>query len=251
MSSTAREASKRFAKRSRAGVIAGRIAVERSRDLRRMMGRSDGPMGATHQRFELEGGLEYIDRVFTDYLTYGSLVPADLEGAHVLELGPGDNSVSRCASRPPARPRSSPPTASSRTAITTRAARLRGLGRPAAEASARGSLLPDRGGFRFDGVPIEFHQQTPIEEAPELLGESRFDLIVSRAVLEHVHDLETAFAAMDRSAEAGRPDDPQGRPRRPRPLHRRRAEPPHLPDDLRSRLRLDGRGVRGPAEPAR
>ena len=56
-----------------------------------MMGRRDGPMGATHQRFELEGGLEYIDRVFSDYLTYGSLGPADLEGARILELGPGDN----------------------------------------------------------------------------------------------------------------------------------------------------------------
>lgn len=205
MSSTAREASKRFAKRSRAGVIAGRIAVERSRDLRRMMGRRDGPMGATHQRFELEGGLEYIDRVFSDYLTYGSLGPADLEGARILELGPGDNLgvALRFAAAGAAEVVATDRFIPYRDHDYERRVYEALVDRLPEEERARVAPALTEAGFSLDGVPIEFHQQTPIEEAPELLGESRFDLIVSRAVLEHVHDLETAFAAMDRLLKPG------------------------------------------------
>jgi hypothetical protein len=47
--------------------------------------------GSTHEGFSLDESLAYIDGVFGDYLTYGGLGAADLAGARVLELGPGDN----------------------------------------------------------------------------------------------------------------------------------------------------------------
>ena len=55
----------------------------------------------------------------------------------------------------------------------------------------------------LDAVGLRVLEETPIEEAPARLGEASFDLIVSRAVLEHVGDLETAFAAMDRLLAPG------------------------------------------------
>ena len=53
---------KRTVKRSRLGVISGRIGAERVRDLRRAMGRKENPMGATHRGFALEGALTTLTR---------------------------------------------------------------------------------------------------------------------------------------------------------------------------------------------
>jgi hypothetical protein len=58
----------------------------------------------------------------------------------------------------------------------------------------------------FDGNgPVRVAQGTiscmygiPIEKAVARLGEARFDLIISRAVLEHVRDLEAGWSAMVR-----------------------------------------------------
>ena len=59
------------------------------------------------------------------------------------------------------------------------------------------------GTYREDGSidetsgRITLVEGIPIEEAPGRLGAGNFDLIVSRAVLEHVLDLPGAFQAMD------------------------------------------------------
>jgi SAM-dependent methyltransferase len=64
-------------------------------------------------------------------------------------------------------------------------ARLEGMVSPAGEL--------DRG----DGSRLETVRGVGIEEGAARLGERRFDLIVSVAVLEHVYDLAAAFSAMD------------------------------------------------------
>ena len=47
--------------------------------------------GATHSRHSPEQGANYVASVFRDYLDAGGLSVADLQGASVLEVGPGDN----------------------------------------------------------------------------------------------------------------------------------------------------------------
>lgn len=196
---------KSLAKRSRTGVVAGRIAVERTRDLRRLLGQRDGPMGATHQRFDLAGSVDYVTAVFDDYVRYGGIEAAALEGASVLELGPGDNlgvalrflagGAERVVSTDRFIPYRDP--AAERRVYEALISELE-----PSEASRVRSVL-ERGGVDWSGVPFTFLQETPIEDAPLALGGSRFDLIVSRAVLEHVHDLDGAFAAMDQLLEPG------------------------------------------------
>jgi SAM-dependent methyltransferase len=199
------ESVKAFVKKSRFGVIAGRTAVERTRDVKRRLGRRDGPMGATHRRFDLEGSVAYVESVFADYLEYGELAESDLEGKAVLELGPGDNlGVALCllaagAGEVVSTDRFIPFRDPDRELQVLRAlVEARGP-----EARARVGSVVSGGAVDFSGTPFTFLPDTPIENAVDSLGEGRFDLIVSRAVLEHVHDLETAFESMDRLLAPG------------------------------------------------
>ena len=196
---------KTTAKRSRLGVIAGRIAVERSRDLRRLLGRRDGPMGATHRRFSLDQSVGYVNEVFDDYVNYGELGDGALAGKSILELGPGDNLgvavrlIAAGAERVVATDRFLPfrdPEQERR----IYGALVAGL---PPEQRDRVATAAERGQAAFGEIGIELLEQTPIEDAPRILGDSRFDLIVSRAVLEHVHDLRTAFTAMDQLLRPG------------------------------------------------
>ncbi len=192
-------------KRWRAGVITGRVAVERIRDLRRVLGRRDGVMGATHRRFSREDSLAYIDEVFEDYLAYGDLGREDIFGARVLELGPGDNLgvalrfLARGADRVVGTDRFLPirdPT-QEREIYSALVARL------PPEERRRVAPVAERGTGAFEEVGLALLAETPIEDAPAILGAAQFDLIVSRAVLEHVHDLERAFEAMDQLLVGG------------------------------------------------
>lgn len=199
------EAVKRLAKRSRFGVIAGRTVVQRYRDARRLLGRRDGPMGATHRRFDLDGSVAYVESVYSDYLEYGAIDEPDLAGKAVLELGPGDNlGVALCFLAAGAGD-----VVSADRFIPFRDPAhelqvLRGLAATRSQEGAeRVAPVVAGDGVDFTALPFEFLAETPIEEAAAALGTERFDFIVSRAVLEHVHDLDAAFAAMDRLLAPG------------------------------------------------
>ena len=88
---------KRTVKRSRLGVICGRIGAERVRDLRRAMGRKENPMGATHRGIALEDSLDYIDSVFADYERYAGLTGEAIEGEDDPRAGTGGLVRSRAA----------------------------------------------------------------------------------------------------------------------------------------------------------
>lgn len=195
---------KRAAKRSRATAIAARIAAERGRDLRRLSGRRDNPMGATHWSLPLERSLDYIDGVFADYLEHGGIDPGELAGSRVLELGPGDNFgvalrfIAAGAAEVVATDRFIPyrDPERQRRIYEGLLGRLDEPGRARVEAVLSGAE-PD-----LAAAGVRVLEQTPIETAPEVLG-GGFDLVVSRAVLEHVGDLGAAFAAIDRLLAPG------------------------------------------------
>lgn len=193
-------------KRSRSLAIGARIAAERGRDLRRMTGRKENEMGATHWALSLEQSLDYIDEVFDDYLNYGGYSVADLDGLRVLELGPGDNFgvglrfLAAGVGEFVATDRFIPYRDAERQRLIYEGIidRLEdGPGKDRVAPVLGGGVEPD-----LEAVGLRKLDETPIEDAVEILG-GDFDLIVSRAVLEHVGDLPGAFAAMDRLLRPG------------------------------------------------
>jgi SAM-dependent methyltransferase len=192
-------------KSTRALAIASRVGAEQLARARDRVGRRDRLMGATHRDLDLLGSLAYIDAVHDDYLTYAGLRPEELEGKRVLEIGPGDNlgvalrfaalgadvvAIDRFHTwRDPAQ--------QARIHLAVR-------DRMTADQSRRlGSLLSEDGELDLATDRLGLIEGVPIEDAPARLGGQRFDLIVSRAVLEHVLDLDGAFAAMDQLLRSG------------------------------------------------
>ena len=194
------------AKRSRSAVIAARVAKDRMAAVGMGLRLPIKRQGATHRGLPVEQSLRYIDQVFTDYVRYGELTPERLGGASALELGPGDNFgvalrlIAAGAERVTTLDRF----------ITWRdPEQQRRIHRaliatlPPQEAERAATALSDDAELGVDPTRIRVIQGVAAEDAPASLGEGSFDLIVSRAVLEHVNDLTGAFSAMDRMIAPG------------------------------------------------
>ena len=196
---------RRTVKRSRLGVISGRIGSERVRDLRRALGRKENPMGATHRGFALEESLDYIDAVFADYERYAGLTGEAIEGKTILELGPGDSFgvalrfIAAGAAKVITADRFIP----IRDSGQQRAIYEGVMSRMSSVDRERVDDVLTAHGIDLPAVSIDVRAGVGIEEAPAQIGEASVDVIVSRAVLEHVFDLDTAFAAMHRLLKPG------------------------------------------------
>lgn len=168
-------------------------------------GRLESETGASHRGRPVEESLDYIDRVFADYLRYSGEPPERLEGLRVLEVGPGDNYGVALRF------------------LAAGAAQVVCLDRfrPVADLSqqqriyeALGERLPpdQRARYVASARPETPEKPSPrlepilgvsIERAAGRMPGQRFDWIVSRAVLEEVHDIAASFRSMDRLLEPG------------------------------------------------
>ena len=156
--------------------------------------------GATHMSWEPDQSVRYIKSVFHEYLAYSGITPEWLRGKRVLEVGPGDNLgvaieflVHGAAqvtsvdgffpSRNPAR----------------EMAIYQGLRSTYTPAQRRAfeSAVRISDTVRFNPDRLTALYGIPIESARAKLDPMGFDLIVSRAVLTEVDDVERAFATMD------------------------------------------------------
>lgn len=156
--------------------------------------------GSTHMGMTLTESLGYINQVFGDYLTYSGLTQDDLRGMRILEVGPGDN------------------LGVAMKFLSAGARKVLCLDKFLSEQdedqqrciyqALRESLSPKErerldnavkldGRLEIDGERLEYIQGLPIEGAPARLAGETFDVIVSRAVLEHVYDPDTAIAVMN------------------------------------------------------
>ena len=162
--------------------------------------------GARHRGFSLEQSISYVEDVVRDYGTHGGLTKQRLSGARVLELGPGDSLgvalslVGKGAQRVVCLDRFATwrdPEQQRRINVAlVRRMRPEERRRLAEVLSSDGELHPGQQAL----ILIE---GTGIENAPAVVPEREFDVIVSRAVLAHVWEPDRAFEAMDRLLAPG------------------------------------------------
>jgi SAM-dependent methyltransferase len=194
-------------KRSRTVVV----AVTLARDTRFALAQRLRPgapvkLGSRHRGFSLAQSVDYVTEVVRDYRSYGGLTSERLQNARVLELGPGDSlGVALCllglgARRVVCLDRFvtwRDPEQQKRINVAL-AERMRPdeRRRIAHVLSADGELRPGQESL----VLIE---GTGIEDGPAVVPEPTFEVILSRAVLAHVAELDRAFEAMDRLLSPG------------------------------------------------
>jgi hypothetical protein len=162
--------------------------------------------GATHVGKPLDESVSYVERVVGEYQRHAGLDPDALAAATVLELGPGDSlgvalrllgmGATRVVSldrfvpwRDPAQQRR----------INEALVSLI----PEAERDRLHPVLDEDGSIRTAQDRLVLIEGTPIEDADGVLDAGSFDVLISRAVLAHVYDLDTAYGTMDRLLAAG------------------------------------------------
>jgi SAM-dependent methyltransferase len=172
-------------------IIGKCIAANVRIQARYLAGNSRSSIGASHSAFSVEQSVAYINRVFDDYLRYGGLTAADLAGQRVLEVGPGDNLgvamrfVHAGAAEVVALDRF----------ITTQ--------NPEKNDLIYRALSESLGVLEFPRDRIRPVYNVAIERADEHFEPESFDLIVSRAVLEEVYQIDRAFSVMNRLLRPG------------------------------------------------
>ncbi|MYE01258.1 MAG: class I SAM-dependent methyltransferase [Alphaproteobacteria bacterium] len=182
---------RRLVKRSIALTCLYYLVDDRRARWRLARGRLATRSGTRHATLSLDDSLDYIDRVYADYLAYGGL---QRFSGRVAEIGPGDNfgialrMLGAGAREVHTVDRYRPLRDDARQARIHRAlAERHGLG-GLLDGGAGGSEI--RGLVAHEGVPAEsFFRSSGL----------RFDCIVSRAVLEHLYD---PLAALDGMAAA-------------------------------------------------
>ena len=197
---------KAIAKRSKWLVVAVSIAKDQHARWAARRGPAPSTSGATHESLPVDQSLAYIDGVFRDYLRYGRLHCSDLRARRVLELGPGDNygvalRFLACGA--------------ARVTLVDRFETRRDQAHQARIYRALLDSLDERrrisigdairlaGGIEFDHKRLQAMEGVAVEDLEENFEPGTFDLVVSRAVLEHVADPDTAMAAIDRVLAPG------------------------------------------------
>ncbi len=159
--------------------------------------------GSTHFRFNsISDSLKYINQVFDDYLSFAEISVKDIKGKNILELGPGDNfgvALKFLIA------------GANKIVCLDKFYSNRDVSQQYQIYKAiRDELLPEEK-INFDNIvkldsqavefisdKFEYIYGTGIENALNVLSPTFFDMIVSRAVLEHIPDLDATFDTMDK-----------------------------------------------------
>lgn len=157
---------------------------------------------------DVRDSVEYIETEYRDYMTYGNLSPGDLDGKRILVVGPGDNLgvallfLARGSREVVCLDRFEPKTNPEHLAKVYGELRNR---IPQEERSRFDEALAIRSSREFSCNPRVLRYVTGygLEESGDRFLPGSFDLIVSRAVLEHLYDPDRAFASMDRLLAPG------------------------------------------------
>lgn len=194
------------ARKSKMDIIVRQILRNWRLKYRVASGKLEVATGASRTNLMVEERLTYIDQVFADYLTYSGLIADSLQGKRVLEIGPGDNYGVALKF------------------LIAGAGKVVCLDKFFSKRDSKQEhkiyqLLQARVDERerriiaeaialHDGIqtnPCKLHciHGTGIEEIATVFDPGSFDVIVSRAVLEEVYDLDAAFSAIDKALAPG------------------------------------------------
>ncbi len=186
--------------------IAYIIAASTRNRLRYSLGKIDSFSGSTMQQITVEASAIYSQQVFADFLQYGKLNPADIEGRTVLELGPGDNVgvllqfIAHGARRAWACDKfysKHDREHEKKIYITLR----QGL---TEEQKRRFDDAVDLSGeLKFNDERISYAYGVGAQDADTLVPPGSIDILVSRGVLQEVFEIDRAFAGIDRLTAPG------------------------------------------------
>lgn len=168
----------------------------------RRLARKRTPWACEWPDFDPDRSLAYLDGTVSDYLLHSGHSREAFAGKRILEIGPGENlgvaldfllgGAARvvCVDR----------FHSLRPAADQEALYRRMRARLDAESGARfdGLVRLGPGGPEFDPQRLRYISDTPLELLDGVIGGERFDYILSRAVLEHLYDLDAAMDVMHR-----------------------------------------------------
>ena len=166
-----------------------------------LLGRVDSNIGATHLRLSTQQSVEYINRVFEDYLSYGDINPTTLKGKRILEIGPGDNLgvalrlYAAGASQVVCLDKFFAKRDASQQATIYRALRA---GLSDVERTRYDQALCPNTSDTIDENSVRYVYGVAAETADQVLECNSFDLIVSRAVIWEIYDSDNALRALDR-----------------------------------------------------
>jgi Methyltransferase domain len=199
---------KRLARGSKAAIIGYKIYKNWRMSRQFKSGQINAQLGSTHTGKPLEDSLGYINLQFDDYLKYSSLSPAQLTGKRVLELGFGDSigvALKFLAKG-----------ATEVVCVDKFYAKRDQASERLIYVALRNSLREEEQRIFDDAVNLEegvrvnqsrirclygTSLEQLIEQSPEEKG--RFDLIISRAVIEEIYDPTPTFVAADRLLSEG------------------------------------------------
>jgi len=156
--------------------------------------------GSTHSKKTLQESLEYINVVFDDYVNYSGITPEHILDKQVLEVGPGDNFgvalkfLASGAKRVVCLDKFYSKRDPERQAEIYSALRRRFEG----SERDRFDAGMNTGGGVLNADKVRYVYGVGIEDASGLFEAGCFDFIVSRAVTEHLYDLDAAFNSMDK-----------------------------------------------------
>ena len=160
--------------------------------------------GVTHLHKGVEESLAYVADVCEDYFRFSGIEKQAIEGKHVLEIGPGDSlgvalmMVSLGAKQVVCIDRFLTYRDPNKEYAITAA--LVAAAPPIAKERMNRCLDSD---YRIVGDVIRYMPDVPFETAAEKLEEIRFDYIISRAVLEHVYDIDKTYACCRKLIRSG------------------------------------------------
>jgi SAM-dependent methyltransferase len=168
------------------------------------MGLQRHQSGAVHSGWDVDRTRAYVHEVFEDYLHYGQVARSDLAGARILEIGPGANlGVALLFAAHGAREVVCVDRfESDRNDELNRALYAGIVASLTGEARERAVSCLDNAGMVGTGT-ITCHFGQPVEQIDAAFDAGSFDLIVSRAVLEHVYSPEQAWRSMDHVLRPG------------------------------------------------
>lgn len=197
---------KEIAGRSKTLIILHRIYDNWRRRRAFQSGKTTTAYGSTHESWSLEKSVNYIDRVYHEYLEYAGLTPAAVAGKRILEVGPGDNFgvALKFVIAGAAQVICLDKFYSERNQEQqTRIYRELRKGLSAEQTRVFDAAIELNGEIKLNRDRIEYIYGHGIEEADQILKPASFDFIVSRAVIHNVYDLDRGFAAMDRLLAPG------------------------------------------------